>query len=47
MTRKDHQPLLEYTQGDDFNFARVTHFDRSASFGFNDDKLGRLNEINR
>jgi hypothetical protein len=32
-------------RGDDF--ARVTHFDKSAAFGFSDDKLGRLAEINR
>lgn len=32
---------------DPFEYHRPSHFERSASFGFNQDKLGRLNEINR
>ena len=32
---------------DPFEYNRPSHFERSASFGFNQDKLGRLNEINR
>ena len=30
-----------------FEYNRLAHFERSASFGFNQDNLGRLNEINR
>ena len=30
-----------------FEFNRLPHFERSATFGFNQDTLGRLNEINR
>lgn len=29
-----------------FEYNRLAHFERSASFGFQEDKLGRLNEIN-
>ena len=32
---------------DEFEYDRIEHFERSASFGFNEDSLGRLNEINR
>ena len=32
---------------DPFEYNRPSHFERSASFGFNQDTLGRLNEINR
>jgi hypothetical protein len=31
---------------DPFEYNRIGHFERSASFGFEQDKLGRLNEIN-
>lgn len=31
---------------DPFEYNRLAHFERSASFGFQEDKLGRLNEIN-
>jgi hypothetical protein len=30
-----------------FQYKRIPHYERSATFGFNDDTLGRLNEINR
>lgn len=42
-TALDH---FSYDPEDNFQFQRLPHFDRSASFGFNEDKLGRLNEIN-
>jgi hypothetical protein len=32
---------------DEFQYDRLEHFERSASFGFNEDSLGRLNEINK
>lgn len=33
-------------KADPFEYNRLAHFERSASFGFQEDKLGRLNEIN-
>ena len=32
---------------DPFEYNRPSHFGKSVSFGFNQDALGRLNEINR
>ena len=37
----------EFINEDPFEYNRPSHFERSASFGFNQDKLGHLNEINR
>ena len=34
------------TDDDPFEYNRLAQFERSASFGFQEDKLGRLNEIN-
>jgi|TARA_B110001450_G_scaffold255693_1_gene283888 hypothetical protein len=31
----------------EFEYDRLKHFERSASFGFNEDALGRLTEINK
>jgi len=43
LVREDHLPP---TTEDPFKYNRIQHFERSASFGFEQDKLGRLNEIN-
>ena len=40
-------PIDDFIDEDPFEYHRPSHFERSASFGFNQDKLGRLNEINR
>jgi hypothetical protein len=42
LVRDDPLPANE----DPFEYNRIQHFERSASFGFEQDKLGRLNEIN-
>ena len=31
---------------DPFEYNRIAHFERSASFGFQEDRLGRLAELN-
>ena len=38
---------IAYKEEDEFEYDRIEHFERSAAFGFNEDSLGRLNEINR
>ena len=42
-----HNEHLATDDGEDpFEYNRIGHFERSASFGFEKDNLGRLNEIN-
>lgn len=51
--RKKNQNLTDFTQDheeddkDPFAYNRLPHFERSVTFGFEQDRLGRLNEINR
>ena len=45
--RIKEDPFSEDNENEDpFAYNRLAHFERSASFGFDQDKLGRLNELN-